>query len=93
MDLNKITLPIETFVAANGTLNNVYKCNLLSIEMDLSKKSVYPFYVCNVFIPMIDAEILYYFNLKPELRQHSSFENITTMNSHCIVHTSDTHSV
>lgn len=90
---DKMNTPVQTFVAANGTLINVYKRELLSLDLGLRKQFVYPFYVCNVSTPIIGADFLHYFNLKPNLRKGSLFDNVTNINSHCVVHSCNIYSI
>ncbi|GBM12269.1 hypothetical protein AVEN_155272-1 [Araneus ventricosus] len=90
---DKLSVPMQTFLAANDTTINVYKQKLLSLDLGLRKKLVYPFYVCNVQTAIIGADFLHYFNLQPDLRNRRLNDTCKNLNAYGILNKADIYSV
>ena len=86
-------VPIQSFLAANGTKIDVYGRKLLSIDLGLRRKFTYPFFICNVSTAILGADFLHEFNLKPDLRKRCLVDVNTHISSNAIVNNSDICSV
>ncbi|GBN27181.1 hypothetical protein AVEN_46572-1 [Araneus ventricosus] len=86
---DKLSVPVQTFLAANGTTINVYKQKLLSLDLGLRKIFVYPFYLCNIRTAIIGADFLHCFNLQPDLRNRRLNDTCTNLNAHGILNKAD----
>ena len=85
--------PTQIFTAANGTPIKVFGQKLLSLDLGLRKKFVFPFLICNVSHAIIGADFLHHFNLKPDLRHRTLFDKCTKLKSHADINATDIFSV
>ena len=82
-----------TLSAANSSPIQVYTSQTLSLDFGLRRIFKWSFLVGNVSTPIIGADFLYNFNLVPDLNKQILLDLKTNLNCHCIVRSSNIHSV
>lgn len=85
--------PVQSFTAANGTKINVFGKKLITLNLGLRRTFTFPFYICDIKNSIIGADFLYFFNLKPDIRNKKLFDMCTNLNSHALYKNSDIFSV
>ncbi|GFX16689.1 transposon Ty3-I Gag-Pol polyprotein [Trichonephila clavipes] len=70
----------------------IYK-RLLTLDLNLRRVFRWPFLIASVSVPIIGADVLYNFNISPDLRNRKLIDNATKITTNCKLVSPEVHSI